>query len=182
MITGSVARRYARALMQVAQKTNAVDAFAAELEALATLFRQSRELVDLMVNPAFGAGERRKVLGAILDRLRTGPMVRRFAEMVLERGRIGSLPGMAVAFQEMADLDAGRLRAEVTSAEPLGPGYRQRLLEVLARTTGKEVLLTEKVDASLLGGMVTRVGDKMFDGSLKNRLARLRATLTSGRA
>jgi F-type H+-transporting ATPase subunit delta len=177
MIRGSVARRYAKALMQVAQKADQVDAIAGELDVMAPFFAHGSELMGVMKNPAFGLADRRKVLVAVGEKARLGPNLRRFLELLLERERIDAMPGIARAFQEMADQVAGRVRAEVVSAEPLGAAYRRRLVEVLEKSTARKVLLTEKVDPTLLGGMVTTLGDKRFDGSLKNRLERIRATL-----
>src|SRR5688572_16012720 len=116
---GSVARRYARALFELAGAKKLSDALGAELESLSATYAESSELRQTLENPVFKLSERRGVLEKLLPRLAPSPQMRGFALLLLERGRIGALPAIARAYQEMSDAALGRVRATVTSARPL---------------------------------------------------------------
>ena len=90
------------------------------------------------------------------------------------------MSGIAEEFNRLVDDEEGRMSAEVTTATPLDSAHEERLREALSRRTGREVRLEIKVDASLIGGAVAKVGDLVFDGSLRTQLSKLRANLTKG--
>jgi F-type H+-transporting ATPase subunit delta len=172
---GSVATRYARALFQLASDKKVSDAVGAELEALAGTYADSAELRETLENPVFKLSERRALLETLLPRVAPSPAMQRFAQLLLERGRIGALPSIARAYRLMADAALGRVRATVTSARPLEPATQAAVQRALEKRTGKKVLLSATVDPNLIGGIVARVGDQVFDGSLRTRLDTLRA-------
>jgi F-type H+-transporting ATPase subunit delta len=172
---GAAASRYARALFGLATEKKVADAAGAELEALAETYGSSPELRETLENPVFKLSERRAVLEALLPHLAPSPLMRNFALLLLERGRIGALPTIARAFKEMADEALGRVRGTVTSARPLDPATQAAVQRALEKQVGKKVLLSAKVDPDLIGGIVARVGDQVFDGSLRTRLDTLRA-------
>jgi F-type H+-transporting ATPase subunit delta len=93
--------------------------------------------------------------------------------LLSDRQRLRHAPEVADAFEAMAEARSGRVRAEVTSATALSPAYVSELERTLSTVTGKQVVLSQKVDPSLIAGVVTRIGDHVYDGSLKSRLAEL---------
>jgi F-type H+-transporting ATPase subunit delta len=125
----------------------------------------------------FSGQEKRSVLEQLLPRVTPTPAVQRFVMLLLERGRIVLLPAIARAYRDMMDLHLGRVRAKVTSAQPLDAGALDRVRRALEQRTGKQVLLETAVDPELVGGVVARVGDLVLDGSVRTQLEDLRAKL-----
>lgn len=174
MIGGSVARRYARAILAIGLEHKNTDLLAGEIERLADTFQKSGELRVVLENPAFSLPQRQAVLQAISQRLALSKTTHTLAMLLLSRERIGSLPGIAQHLRAMADEQAGRVRAKVTSAVPLDVAAETRIRAALGRATGKTVVLDKHVDPALIGGVVTQVGDVVYDGSLSSELAQLR--------
>jgi F-type H+-transporting ATPase subunit delta len=174
---GSVARRYARALFGIGVDSGRFEQLGRELGDLAELWGGSPELRQALENPVFAASEKRAVLEKLLPRVTPTPEVQRFVLLLLERRRIVLLPSIARAYQDMADAHLGRVRAQVTSAEPLAPPVLDRVRRALEQRTGKQVIVETAVDPDLIGGVVARVGDLILDGSVRTQLSDLRAKL-----
>ncbi len=171
---GSVARRYARALFQIGVDKTTYEAYGGELAALAAVYAESTELRQTLENPVFRLAQRRAILEKLLPQVAPSREVGNFVLLLLERGRISFLPAIARAYGEMTDVQKGRVRATLTSAQALNPEIIAGIERALARRTGKTVLMTTAVDPSLIGGLVARVGDLVLDGSLRARLETLR--------
>jgi F-type H+-transporting ATPase subunit delta len=174
---GSIARRYARALFDLGSAKSLHEVFGGELDSLAATYAGSAELRQTLENPVFGLDQRRAILDKLLPRLTPSREVRNFALLLLERGRIGALPAINRAYKEMVDERLGRVQAIVTSATPLDPATAASVQRALEKRTGKRVVITSAVDPALIGGIVARVGDLVFDGSLKSRLEALRSRI-----
>jgi F-type H+-transporting ATPase subunit delta len=174
---GSVARRYARALFDIGLDKTLYEVFGSELAALAATYEGSAELRQTLENPVFKLDQRRGILEKILPRVAPSQDVRSFALLLLERGRINALPAIARSYKELVDEKLGRLQATVTSAQPLDAATAASVQRALERRTGKKVVLSTSVDPTLIGGIVARVGDLVFDGSLKTRLEGLRTRI-----
>ena len=97
--------------------------------------------------------------------------------LLADRGRLRNVPEIAAAFQELAELRAGKLRAEVTTAVPMPDAYYAEIQKAIETATGRQVVVAKNQDPSIIAGVVTRVGDKVFDGSLKARLREMREQL-----
>jgi F-type H+-transporting ATPase subunit delta len=176
-IGGSVARRYARALFGIGVDSGKFEALGQEIGDLATLWSSSAELRQALENPVFRPSEKRAVLEQILPRVAPTPEVQRLALLLLERRRILLLPAIARAYRDFADAHTGRVRAKVTSAEPLSTVALDRVRRSLEERTGKKVIVETAVDAGLIGGVVAQVGDLVLDGSVRTQLADLRQKL-----
>jgi F-type H+-transporting ATPase subunit delta len=174
---GSVSRRYARALFSIGVDRGSFEQLGKELDAVAELWTGSAELRQALENPVFKGTEKRAVLQSLLPRVAPTTDVQRFVLLLLERRRLTAVPAIARAYREMADLHTGRVRAHVTSAQPLGPAELERVRQSLARRTGKQVILESAVDPALIGGLVARVGDLVLDGSVRTQLGTLRERL-----
>jgi F-type H+-transporting ATPase subunit delta len=180
MISGSLARRYAKALLSLALEEQSHEATARQLDELARVFASSAELQQALTDPVFPLAERRAVLEALCARAGASRVVRNFVMLLLDRGRIGALPDIGREFGAMVDAHAGRVRARVTSARPLAPEQEARLRALLEQRMGKKVILEKHEDPSLLGGVVAEVGDLLLDGSLKYHMENLRKQLEEG--
>ena len=174
---GSVARRYARALFGIGVDGGNFEVLGQEIGDLAALWTASAELRQALENPVFRPDEKRRVLEQILPRVAPTTEVRRLALLLLERRRIMLLPAIARAYRDMADAHTGRVRARVSSAEPLAPAVVDRVRRALEERTGKKVIVETAVDPSLIGGVVAQVGDLVLDGSVRTQLADLRSKL-----
>ena len=174
MIPGSVAKRYAKALVEVAAASNELDGVRRDLHALADLFREHRDLRQFLANPSVSrrdAGEVIKDVGAAMG---VKPLTDTFLQILLEGGRLAGLEAILRAYELLVDERLGRARAVVTSAAPLEADAQERLRRRLGDVTGKDVYLELRQDPTLLGGVVTQIGSRVFDGSLKTQLVRLR--------
>jgi F-type H+-transporting ATPase subunit delta len=176
-LAGSVSRRYARALFQIGVDAGTFEALGQELADLAEMFAGSPELRQTLENPVFKPSEKRAILEKLLPRVAPSRTVQSFALLLLERNRIVALPAIARAYRELSDAHSGRVRATVTSAEALSPADLERVRRALEQRTSKKVMLEAKVDPSLIGGLVARVGDLVLDGSVRTQLATLREKL-----
>lgn len=174
---GSVARRYARALFGIGVDGGNFEALGQEIGDLAELWTAAPDLRELLENPVFRPDEKRKVLEQILPRVAPTAEVRRLALLLLERRRITLLPAIARAYRDLADAHTGRVRARVTSAEPLTAAAADRVRRALEERTGKKVIVETAVDPSLIGGVVAQVGDLVLDGSVRTQLTDLRSKL-----
>jgi F-type H+-transporting ATPase subunit delta len=180
LIAGSVAKRYAQALLDVAMESQAAQAVLRELTQVAALVRAQRELREFLLNPSVRRRDAVQVMDEIASRLQASSLTRTFLRVVLEAGRMTALEGILRTYEVLVDERLGRVRAAVTTTAPLGDEPAARLTAELERLTGKRVLLEVSEDPAILGGVITRIGSRVYDGSLTTQLARLRQELVTG--
>ncbi len=174
MLSGSVARRYARAVLLIGQQNQNYDILASEIDRLAATYDKSADLRAILENPAFSVSQRQAVLDEISNRLMLSKTIHHFASLLLSRGRLSHLPAIARYLRNLVDEQAGRVRARVTSAKPLDSATEVRLSSAIGKATGRAVILEKHVDPALIGGIVTQVGDLVYDGSIATELQKLR--------
>jgi F-type H+-transporting ATPase subunit delta len=172
VIVGSLARRYARALLQAAGKDH--EKVGGEIRELAAVIKESEELATALANPAIPGSSRLKVMEGLMKKLGSSQVTTRFVRLLVERDRLGALPDISRELDAMLDDKAGRIAAEVVSAAPLTKTQLTELTRRLERLSGRKVQLTTREDPELLGGVVAKVGDVIYDGSLRRQLERLR--------
>jgi F-type H+-transporting ATPase subunit delta len=179
----AAAARYARALFDVARR-NATEGkpgdpvqVGADLNAFVFLVSSSEELQRAMLNPALPPAPKLNIVQALLQASPLSQPVSRLLAMLAERDRIALLPDIATSYQERL-LDFQKVvQAEVTTAVPLPADKAEALRASLAQATGRQVLLQTSVDPSILGGVVAKVGSRVFDGSVARHLERVKAQL-----
>lgn len=176
-MNGSVARRYAKALLDIGQAAHSSEALQHELLLVNAALERSTELTAVLADPVFKVSQRRAVLEELSRRLALSRTVHNLLLLLLERRRIPALPAIAREHGQMVDGAANRVRAVVTTAEPLGKKLEERLLAALERQTGKTVLIEKRQDAELIGGIVCQIGDVRYDGSVRTQLDHLRRRL-----
>lgn len=179
MIGGGVGKRYARAIYQLAEEQKVVETVGKDLTDLAATWESSEELSDTFENPKLSVEVKRALALALAEKAGAHPILKNAVQMLSDRGRMRYLADIAETFHRIHELGAGRVRAEIVTATSLPDAYYAQLEKTLKQATGKEVVLVRRVDPSLIGGVVTTVGGRVFDGSLKNRLRHLRAQLLS---
>lgn len=170
---GSGGRRYAEALLDIAAEQGEVDRYRASLDRLGSAFDPRTR--RLLREPSVPLGRR---LAAAREATAAEPQpVRALVALLVERDGIALLPRIAVTFGELVDERAGIAKAHVTTAVEIGAPQRDRIVERLARATGRTISATFAVDPALLGGASVQVGDHLVDASLRAQLDALRAQL-----
>lgn len=174
-----MAKRYAKALLEAAAEAGALEQVAADLEALGPHFA-GKEVAGFFANPAAPRARKEAALTAAAERAAASRISVSLLRLLLARGRVGLLPDIARLFRDLADERTGRVRAEVTAAVPLPAASLEALAARLSAATGRQVHLTPRVDPTVLGGLVARVGSTLYDASLRTQLRRMREVLSKG--
>jgi F-type H+-transporting ATPase subunit delta len=177
----AIAKRYAKALFELAKEQGRTDPVGRELTDVVAVFDTHPELGEALSRPWSGAAARRQLAAAVTEGLGASKLIGDFVALLAARGRTGVLREIAAAYAELVDAALGRARARVRTAVPLTPTDRSTLTAWFERVLGgKRVVLDEVVDPGLLGGFVAEIGSKVLDGSLDGQLARLRERLAAG--
>jgi F-type H+-transporting ATPase subunit delta len=176
----ATARRYARALYDLAREGGDTDAVGRELAQVTAIVTGQTAVHDVLTRPWIKPEDRRGIAAAIAQKAGARKLVQDFLGLVAERGRADHLPEIVTAYQGLADAEHGQARAQVRSAVALTDKEKRELSARLERALGKRILLEERVDSTLLGGFVAQVGSLILDGSLDGQLARLRQRLAGG--
>jgi F-type H+-transporting ATPase subunit delta len=177
----AVAKSYAKALFALARERGQADAVGAELRALADLVSGDREASEFLAVPWVSADAKRAAAVELATRAEVAPLTRDFLGLVAAHGRADHLAAIADAYRDLGDAEANRARARVRTAVALTEADRATLAARLGRALGgKQVVIEEVVDPSLLGGFVAEIGSLVMDGSLDGQLARLRESLARG--
>ncbi|MET0402163.1 MAG: ATP synthase F1 subunit delta [Cystobacter sp.] len=178
MVNVSIARRYARALLDVATETGRADAVSEQVSTFANLLADNRELADILYNPAYTREQRTRVVEALIQASGpVEPVLANTLRLLVDRNRLVYLPDIARLYRDMADAQAGRLRGHVTSAVPLSLDTVQKLSATLQTLTQRNVVLEPRVDPSVIGGVAAQVGSLLYDGTLRTQLEQMRREL-----
>ncbi|MFN7982018.1 MAG: ATP synthase F1 subunit delta [Vicinamibacterales bacterium] len=178
MTNRTAATRYARALLDVALTERAdVNVIDAQLAAIADLFNQHEALRKVLLTPAVPVPNKRALIVELLDKMAVLPLVKKTLLLLVENDRLALIPDVAEAFrQRLLDM-RNVVRADVTTADALPPERLAAIQGSLAAATGRTVELTSRVDPSIVGGMVARIGSTVYDASIVNHLKRIRQRL-----
>ena len=180
MASHASARRYARALFDVASKSADVDATLAELKAIGDAIAGHLDLKRALTSPGVPLGVKQNIMRELLTLQPVSKLVARLLTLVVERDDVNELEFIVDAFEQRV-LDFHHVvRAEVTSAAPLAADKVQGIEAALAAASGSRVVVTPRVDPALIGGVVAKVGSRLYDGSVARHLARIRARLVAG--
>jgi F-type H+-transporting ATPase subunit delta len=172
-----LAGRYATAVFELAQEERAVETVERDFIALKALVDQSPDLKLLVRAPVFSRKEQEKGMDAVLRRMEAAPLTVRFVLLLASKGRLFALTDIIRAYEALAAKQRGEVRAQVISARPLSDAEVTELKAVLKSKLGRDARLDAKVDPSLLGGLVVKVGSRMIDSSLRTKLDGLRAAM-----
>ena len=165
-----IAKRYAEALAEAASAQGQLVTAAEELHAFAHLVAQSKDLQDVFASPAITPDDKSKVLEALIERSKPMPFVANFLRVLLKNYRIPYIAEIDEAYAAEVDERIGVVTADVTTASPLTDAERQVLANKLTAMTGKKVKLSFVTDPELIGGVVTRIGSRVYDGSIRAQL------------
>ena len=181
MTNKTAATRYARALLDVGVKEKVdLEQVEQELAQFVDLFKQNPLLEKVLLNPAVPVPRKRAAVAELVARAKPAGIVGKMLTLLADRDRLVLLPDLVASYRERL-LDYRKIvRAEVTTAAPLGGDRAKALESSLARVTGRSVVLDMRVDASIIGGVVARVGSTVYDGSVTRQLEKIKERLVEG--
>jgi len=177
VIAAHVSRRYARALLELGTEGGNLDALVDEVSRMAAAWNERADLRAVVETPTVGVDVKKSILREVTAKLALGPVTSSTVMLLTDRRRLRLIGEIAQFLREMNDAKKGLVRAEVTTAVPLSEAFYSRLKEQLERLTGKHVALDKKHDPAILGGVVARIGDQVFDSSIRTRLQSLKNAL-----
>ncbi len=169
-IISGMAGRYATALFELALEEGAVDAVKAELDRFDALVAESADLARLVRSPVFSAEEQIKALSAVLDRAGITGLAAKFLKLVASNRRLFAAPDMVKAYRKLVAHHKGEVTAEVTLAEKPRDEHLDAIKDALRAVTKKDVQVDLKVDPSIIGGLIVKLGSRMVDSSLRAKL------------
>jgi F-type H+-transporting ATPase subunit delta len=169
-----MARRYAAALADVASARGEAREVQEELSAWALMMQGNPDLLEVLRNPTVPYEQKRKVLDILVARTRVRPTTANFLQVLLRNHRLTELDEINRRLAQELDERAGVVLAQVTTARPVSAGVREGLQSRLSSLTGRRVRLQFGVDEGLIGGVVTRVGSTVYDGSVRTQLQEIR--------
>lgn len=174
----AIAKRYAKALLDIGKEKGIIAELAQQLQSLHDIYANSRDFRNTVLNPSIEVEERKALIKAIAKKYGWHQIMLNFTLLLLDRHRLQILPELMTDFQQQVDVLQSRLRAEVTSATALTLPQQEQLRQSLSKLTGlKQVELDLKVDETLLGGVVTRMGGVVVDGSIRTQLEKIRSSI-----
>lgn len=175
--TTGLAGRYATALFDLAQERNSIDSVTGDLARLQGMVDDSSDLRRLIESPLFSSDEQGAAMAAIIERAELSEMVANFVAVIARNRRLFALEDIIAAWRELLARHRGEVTAEVTSAAALSDAQKSALQQALKEATGSTVTVSHEIDPGLLGGLVVRVGSRMVDSSLRNKLHRLQLAM-----
>ena len=172
-----LAGRYAQAMFELARDDNAIDRVAEDFATLKKLMAEVKELDVLVRSPLLSREQQAKALEPVLDKIGAAHLTVKFMRLLAQKRRLYALAGIIAAYNRLVAKLKGEIEAEVISARPLSSAEITELKNVLKQKLGREPRLDAKVDPSLLGGLVVKVGSRMIDSSIRTKLAGIRAAM-----
>jgi F-type H+-transporting ATPase subunit delta len=176
----AIGRRYAKALLLIGKEDGQVGTYRQELEDFSALVQKEAVLGQVINNPLYNAEGRKKVLESVIEKLALSRVMTSFLTLLFDKGRFVYLSSINDFYQKLADDLKGIARASLVSATVLSSETVDKIRNTLSEKTGKDIILEVEQDPGLIGGIVTRIGDLVLDGSIKTQLLNMRESLKRG--
>ena len=176
----AIARRYAKALLLIGKEDGQTETYRKELGDVTDLLERETVLAQTICNPLYNAASREKVLQEVVKRLKLSRVMSSFLLLLFTKGRIGFLRNINEFYQKLADELKGVARASLVSATRLSSGTIEKVRSALSTLTGREVVFEVAENPGLIGGIVTKIGDLVLDGSIKTQLLNMRESFKRG--
>lgn len=177
MISLTLARKYARALMEIGLKERNYETLEKDLKKMAELLRGNKELKAILLSSAYPVVTRKAIAKAVSEALGLSKLTINFIDLLIERERMDHFPEIAGSYERLCDSVSGRIRATLVIARRFPPELLSAIKNQLESSSGSEVILSVEEDPSLIGGVLTRIGNVIYDGSLKTQLAKVKENL-----
>lgn len=176
----AVARRYSKALLLIGKEDGQTEAYRKELAGVVDLLVGQKAFAQTIENPLYEASQRRQVLKSVIEKMGLSATMASFLLLLFDKGRFGFLNSINEFYQKLADELKGIARASLVSATELSSEAIEKIRTTLSKKTGKDIILEVEQDPALIGGIVTRIGDLVLDGSIKTQLLNMRESLKRG--
>ena len=176
----AIARRYAKALLLIGKEDGRAETYREELDGVSSLIDREKALNQAVTNPLYDVAGRRKVLEAVVEKLGLSKIMSAFLMLLFDKGRIGFIGNINEFYQKLVDELQGVARASLVSATELSSETIEKIRSNLSKKTGKDIILEVEQNPSLIGGIVTQIGDLVLDGSIKTQLINMRESLKRG--
>lgn len=180
MSTETIARRYSTALADVVTGSSETEMVRAELSSWGELFNEHSDLQTVFSNPAITHINKEKVLDGLIAKTKPSKTTANFLKVLLQNGRLADLGEINDRFATVLEERSGIVSAEITSARELPGGERAEFEKNLEKITGKKVTINYAIDKDIIGGVITRIGSTIYDGSVKTKLENLKEQLVNG--
>ncbi len=180
MTSTVIARRYAKALFAAAKEEGKLEAFSQALKEIDAFLEENPDIESTLVSPIFPADLKHSVIDGVIKALDIKGTLVSFLRLLVDRYRIQYLRQIVDSFQGFMDEEMGIVRAVVRAAVPMSEDLKKKFAEVLEQVTGKQVTLQIEEDPAIVGGVVARVGDMVWDGSIKSQLQNIRESIGRG--
>jgi len=175
-----IARRYAKALVNLAEKGKDLDNAGKNLTAITEVYKENSEFRQVLSDTKVSSRVKQEILKDVLNTIKTSKLVDTFSRYLLAKRRIDILPDIERAFNLLLQEKLGRIEANVTAAYELPKETVKKLVNAISGYSGKEVKVNVAIDPSIIGGMVTRIGSTVIDGSIKTHLNKIRQSIIRG--
>jgi len=175
-----IARRYAKALVNLAENEKDLDNTGKHLTAISEIYKENSELRQVLSDTKVSSGVKLGILKEVIKKIKASKLVDTFSRYLLAKRRIDFLPDIERAFNLLLQEKLGRIEAKVTTASELPKETVKKLVDAISGYTGKEVEVNVTIDTSIIGGIVTRIGSTVIDGSIQTHLNQIRQSIIRG--
>ncbi|NOY70625.1 MAG: ATP synthase F1 subunit delta [Deltaproteobacteria bacterium] len=180
MRSSAIARRYARALILIGKDDGQAEKYREELDGFIAVLDAQPVFEQTIGNPLYGTQSRRAILKAVIEKFQLSDVIRSFLLLLFDKQRFFHVRGIMENYARLADELKGVVRASLLSATELEEDTIDQIRGALSKMTGKDVILDAGLDPALIGGVVTRIGDLVLDGSIRTQLKNMSQSLKRG--
>jgi F-type H+-transporting ATPase subunit delta len=180
-LISNISKRYARAFFEIATGDKQIERYYDEINQVASIISQNKDLSDFLANPVFEQGSKKSVVKSIIGKLQLSTMTISFLNLLVDKKRIDILHDIVTCYRQLMDEVLKKVRVNVKTAFPLSGKMQDYINSSLEKLTGRQVELFIENDPNLLGGIIIGVGDTLYDGSIKNQLNNMRNLLGEAR-
>jgi F-type H+-transporting ATPase subunit delta len=177
MLNKKIARRYAQALIEIGKENNRVEEFKAELNNFSDVMKKFPEFQDSLLNPLYSGEDLKKIILGVAEKIKLSETIKNFLCLLVDKRRILYFSTILELYEDLTYQISGYVKARVITARPLSTRDFESIKKSLEDITQKKVLLNSVVEPQIIGGVIAEVGDKIFDGSIRNQLQRIGETL-----
>lgn len=175
-----IAKRYAKALFFVAKESGKLQEFGRVLKKIDDFLSKNPDIELALISPVYPIGLKQEIINQLISAYKVEDVLANFLHLLVDRRRIQNFSQICDAFNELVDEETGVVRAVVKTAVPMPSDIQQKFAEILAKISGKQVVLELKEDPSIIGGVVASIGDMVWDGSIRSQLQGFRESIERG--